>query len=93
MDLLRDDGIGYGLRRRAAFRRHLSTLLARASRTIYATEFMRMFEHYWFRSRKDEKLAANQVFALKDTDDWSTKYFTPGAREQRDRLSFLGLNT
>jgi len=41
MDLLRDDGIGYGLRRRAAFRRHLSTLLARASRTIYATEFMR----------------------------------------------------
>jgi glycosyltransferase involved in cell wall biosynthesis len=41
MDLLRDDSIGYGLRKRAAFRRNLSALLVRASRTVYATEFMR----------------------------------------------------
>jgi len=41
MDLLRDDSIGYGLRRRGAYRRNLSVLLERASRTIYATEFMR----------------------------------------------------
>lgn len=59
---------------------------------VYVADFMRMFEHYWFRSRKDEKLAANQVFALKDDDSWSVKYFTDGTREQRDRLSFLGLN-
>jgi hypothetical protein len=60
---------------------------------VYVADFMRMFEHYWFRSRKDEKLEANQIFALKDTDAWSEKYFTPGSREQRDRLAFLGLIT
>jgi hypothetical protein len=60
---------------------------------VYVADFMRMFEHYWFRSRKDEKLEANQVFALKDTDGWSEKYFIPGSREQRDRLAFLGLIT
>ena len=60
---------------------------------VYVADFMRMFEHYWFRSRKDEKREANQVFALKDTDAWSEKYFTPGTREQRDRLAFLGLIT
>lgn len=60
---------------------------------VYVADFMRMFEHYWFRSRKDAKLEANQVFALKDTDAWSEKYFTPGTREQRDRLAFLGLIT
>jgi hypothetical protein len=60
---------------------------------VYVADFMRMFEHYWFRSRKDEKLAANQIFALKDTDAWSERYFTPGTREQRDRLAFLGLIT
>jgi len=60
---------------------------------VYVADFMRMFEHYWFRSRKDEKAEANQVFALKDTDAWSEKYFTAGSREQRDRLAFLGLIT
>jgi hypothetical protein len=60
---------------------------------VYVADFMRMFEHYWFRSRKDEKLEANQIFALKDTDAWSERYFTPGSREQRDRLAFLGLIT
>jgi phosphatidylserine/phosphatidylglycerophosphate/cardiolipin synthase-like enzyme len=60
---------------------------------VYVADFMRMFEHYWFRSRKDAKLEANQIFALKDTDAWSERYFTEGAREQRDRLAFLGLAT
>jgi phosphatidylserine/phosphatidylglycerophosphate/cardiolipin synthase-like enzyme len=60
---------------------------------VYVADFMRMFEHYWFRSRKDQKLEAHQIFALKDTDAWSEKYFTPGTREQRDRLAFLGLIT
>ena len=60
---------------------------------VYVADFMRMFEHYWFRSRKDEKAEANQVFALKDTDAWSERYFTAGSREQRDRLAFLGLIT
>jgi phosphatidylserine/phosphatidylglycerophosphate/cardiolipin synthase-like enzyme len=60
---------------------------------VYVADFMRMFEHYWFRSRKDAKLAANQIFALKDTDIWSERYFTAGTREQRDRLAFLGLIT
>ncbi len=32
---------------------------------VYVADFMRMFEHYWFRSRKDEKLEAHQVFALR----------------------------
>ena len=60
---------------------------------VYVADFMRMFEHYWFRSRKDAKLEAHQIFALKGTDAWSEKYFTPGTREQRDRLAFLGLIT
>jgi hypothetical protein len=60
---------------------------------VYVADFMRMFEHYWFRSRKDAKLEANQIFALKDSDVWSERYFTPGTREQRDRLAFLGLIT
>jgi len=41
MDLLRSDALGYGLRREAAFDRALRRLLATATRTVYATEFMR----------------------------------------------------
>ena len=41
MDLLRSDALGYGLRRDAAFDRALRRLLATATRTVYATEFMR----------------------------------------------------
>jgi glycosyltransferase involved in cell wall biosynthesis len=41
MDLLASDALGYGLRRDAAFARALRRLLATATRTVYATEFMR----------------------------------------------------
>lgn len=66
---------------------------------IYAADFMRMFEHYWFRSKEAAKtkeadakgVALDQVFALADTDAWSARYFVAGSREERDRLSFLGL--
>ena len=72
---------------------------------IYVADFMRMFEHYWFRSKEAEKRKAKgmqedakeidtaKALALKDTDDWSLEYFTPGTRKERDRLAFLGLIT
>jgi glycosyltransferase involved in cell wall biosynthesis len=41
MDLLIRDDIGYGLRRDAGYRAALAGLLTQATRTIYATEFMR----------------------------------------------------
>jgi teichuronic acid biosynthesis glycosyltransferase TuaC len=41
MDLLAQPQIGYGLRLEACYRAALRRLLARAARTLYATEFMR----------------------------------------------------
>ena len=41
MDLLVRDDIGYGLRRDAGYRAAVNGLLRRATRTVYATEFMR----------------------------------------------------
>jgi glycosyltransferase involved in cell wall biosynthesis len=41
MDLLRSDALGYGLRRDASFDGAIRRLLASATRTVYATEFMR----------------------------------------------------
>jgi len=41
MDLLVREDLGYGLRRDAGYRAALSGLLQRATRTVYATEFMR----------------------------------------------------
>ena len=63
---------------------------------IYATEFMRMFQHYWFRYRQDSSRDAvgspkpDSVLALKETDVWQAPYFEAGNTLCRDRLAFIG---
>ena len=54
---------------------------------IYVAEFMRMFEHYWFRF-KQSQAPADAPLGLKDDDSWSAPYFVAGSREERDRQSF-----
>jgi phosphatidylserine/phosphatidylglycerophosphate/cardiolipin synthase-like enzyme len=58
---------------------------------IYATEFMRMFEHYHFRAfqaaAKGKKLPP---LGLKEDDRWSDKYYVTGSPEERDRRLFAG---
>jgi phosphatidylserine/phosphatidylglycerophosphate/cardiolipin synthase-like enzyme len=63
---------------------------------IYATEFMRMFEHYHFRAslaaaqKKAGKKFKSEPMALKETDAWSDKYYEPGSLEELDRRMFAG---
>ncbi len=56
---------------------------------IYATEFMRMFEHYHFRA----SVAANDdpaPLGLAADDRWSKKYYVKDSREEKDRRLFAG---
>jgi hypothetical protein len=57
---------------------------------IYATEFMRMFEHYHFRAAKKKAGDAASVITLSETDDWSAKYYVAGSSEALDRMLFAG---
>jgi len=66
---------------------------------IYATEFMRMFEHYHFRAslaaaQEKAKAAGQKVkdepMGLKEEDVWSDKYYQPGSIEELDRRMFAG---
>lgn len=59
---------------------------------VYLGEFMRMFDHYYFRdhikvakaqAQKDPKAAF-----LDDTDAWTQRYFNGGGRE-RERIAFF----
>ena len=68
---------------------------------IYITEFMRMFEHYWFRAHvegktkggKKKKSVEARIAGLKKDDSWTDPYYTSGSREETDRLAFAGLAT
>lgn len=72
-----------------------------ATMDIYATEFMRMFEHYWFRahingatkSSKKMKTKEARLHGLKEDDTWSDHFYVPGSSEMRDRLAFAGIVT
>lgn len=54
---------------------------------IYATEFMRMFDHYLARG-----LAANAAAhsGLAEDDRWSARYYVPGSKEALGRQLFAG---
>ena len=66
---------------------------------IYATEFMRMFEHYHFRgsvAKENEKrkgagkAAVDEPIVLKDDDTWSDRYYVAGSHDALDRQLFAG---
>jgi phosphatidylserine/phosphatidylglycerophosphate/cardiolipin synthase-like enzyme len=65
---------------------------------IYSTEFMRMFEHYWFRYRRSQKeqeakaagTSVDDVMALAETAAWSDPYYEAGSYQMRDRQAFAG---
>ncbi len=56
---------------------------------IYATEFMRMFQHYWFRYRQDKNAQAGTSLSLDDTDGWLKPFFVDGSTDCRDRVAFV----
>jgi phosphatidylserine/phosphatidylglycerophosphate/cardiolipin synthase-like enzyme len=59
---------------------------------VYLGEFMRMFDHYYFRDHikaaKAQALQNPKAAFLDDTDRWTKAYFDPGER-QRERLAFF----
>jgi len=57
---------------------------------IAATEFMRMFEHYKFRSHKAAVESGRKSRYLDDTGSWSDGYFDPKDSKFRARLVFSG---
>ncbi|HEX4498413.1 MAG TPA: phospholipase D-like domain-containing protein [Thermoanaerobaculia bacterium] len=66
---------------------------------IYATEFMRMFEHYHFRASEATALAAAkkagqpaalEPLNLKESDAWTAPYYVAGSFEELDRRTFAG---
>ncbi|HET7233550.1 MAG TPA: phospholipase D-like domain-containing protein, partial [Longimicrobium sp.] len=61
---------------------------------IYATEFMRMFEHYHFRAKHEaaqgSTKASDKPLGLVEDDSWSDKYFVSGSTEEKDRRMFAG---
>lgn len=79
-----------------------NSLIIRENTTIadiYATEFMRMFEHYHFRAsqalletkrktRRSDK--PKTTLALVGDDSWSERYYVDGSHEALDRMTFAG---
>lgn len=69
---------------------------------IYATEFMRMFEHYHFRASEAaaekgkkkgataKKGKAGDALSLSEDDTWSDKYYRSGSLAELDRRMFAG---
>lgn len=59
---------------------------------IYATEFMRMFEHYHFRAarKKAKETAKSDVITLSETDAWTDKWYVDGSAAALDRMLFAG---
>ncbi len=56
---------------------------------IYATDFMRMFEHYHFRASL-AKAPATKPLGLAADDTWADKYYVVGSKEAHDRRLFAG---
>ncbi|GAB4514236.1 MAG: phospholipase D-like domain-containing protein [Roseibium sp.] len=70
---------------------------ARKPAEIYLNEFMRMFNHFYFRTvaleraRRQRPLSgieARPVSNLDPTDRWTNSYFTPGTYHERRRVMF-----
>jgi phosphatidylserine/phosphatidylglycerophosphate/cardiolipin synthase-like enzyme len=66
---------------------------------IYATEFMRMFEHYHFRAARSKAEAAtkaagkpveDEVLTLATDASWSDPYYVEGSDKALDRKLFAG---
>jgi phosphatidylserine/phosphatidylglycerophosphate/cardiolipin synthase-like enzyme len=57
---------------------------------IYATEFMRMFEHYHFRASLGQSEKKSEPMGLKESDIWSNKYYVHDSNEELDRRMFAG---
>ena len=56
---------------------------------IYATEFMRMFEHYHFRASAEAAPDAKPL-ALAEDGSWSDGYYVKGSTQEKDRRMFAG---
>jgi phosphatidylserine/phosphatidylglycerophosphate/cardiolipin synthase-like enzyme len=56
---------------------------------IYATEFMRMFQHYWFRYREKKHSDEGKPMDLDETDQWQKGFFEDGSTACRDRVMFV----
>lgn len=57
---------------------------------IYATEFMRMFEHYHFRAMAAKSKAKAKPMGLATDDGWTDKYYVRNSKEEKDRRMFAG---
>jgi phosphatidylserine/phosphatidylglycerophosphate/cardiolipin synthase-like enzyme len=57
---------------------------------VYATEFMRMFEHYHFRASAAAAKDASKPMGLDEDDSWSAEYYVEGSNAERDRKTFAG---
>jgi len=57
---------------------------------IYATEFMRMFEHYHFRAKREASQDRGRPLGLVEDDSWSDEYYVTGSTEEKDRRMFAG---
>lgn len=57
---------------------------------VYATEFMRMFEHYHFRASRAAATDASKPMGLAEDDSWSDEYYVEGSQPERDRKTFAG---
>jgi phosphatidylserine/phosphatidylglycerophosphate/cardiolipin synthase-like enzyme len=57
---------------------------------IYATEFMRMFEHYHFRAKEAAAKDKSDTLDLLENDSWSDEYYVVGSNEEKDRRMFAG---
>jgi phosphatidylserine/phosphatidylglycerophosphate/cardiolipin synthase-like enzyme len=57
---------------------------------IYATEFMRMFEHYHFRAKAAAAADKSKAITLIEDDSWSDEYYVVGSNEEKDRRMFAG---
>jgi len=57
---------------------------------IYVTEFMRMFEHYYFRGKQAQMAAANQQLGLKEDDSWSAPFYGADSPRALARRLFAG---
>lgn len=67
---------------------------------IYATEFMRMFEHYHYRgalARENDKRvrggqpAVDAALTLKEDDSWSARFYVEGSTDAFARRLFAGV--
>jgi phosphatidylserine/phosphatidylglycerophosphate/cardiolipin synthase-like enzyme len=66
---------------------------------IYVTEFLRMFEHYWFRAhlegktkggKQKGKTKEERLKGLSPDSSWTDSYYTQGERDMLERLAFVG---